>query len=710
MMARRFQPSGNSDDSADEHVSLTHPDRRRSPVLSIIGMASALGWGLLNRSRQTASERRFRALADAGPALVRQDDGSGRAISFNEPWRAFTQRPLASLLDLGWLDDVHPDDRDSVQSALRTAIVSQSPSTLEYRLRDHTGDYRWMISRTSPYRSEHGEITGIISSLFDISERKRAEAGLRLLSSTGAVMASSFDLDEMLNRFAHHVTRSFASWCAVHLYVEGSFELAAISAGNMLEQKIYEHALKNANTSFNHSTLVQQALAAREPVLSDPASDSRFREYLDELGLGSVAPGVTPTSLVLAPMMVRGRTIGIVLLANLVPMRSFDFDDIRIIRSLAERLGIAVENARLLADAQAAEARYRRFFSASADAIVVTDRSLTVREVNPAFEQLFGSGQEHVIGRPLQTLLPLSEEAMRAIGRSGPTQDWRGDLSLTLADGESLAVETWIGRLNVPEGSIIVAAIRDISERTNFEAARRQLLASVSHDLKNPLNSIKANAQLALRQLGRGSLSLEQAAEAFQRIDNLTNRMVDQTSALMDVSLLETGTQLDLELREVDLVRLTRLVVDQYQATTTNHRIEVRTELETVIGIWDPHRIERVLANVLINAIKYSPNGGEIYFAIQVSTDADGRRWADVELTDQGIGIEPDDIPTLFTRIGRGRNVTPRISGTGLGLVGVSQIVEQHGGSVSVESTVGKGSTFRILLPLPRETGCKHGD
>jgi signal transduction histidine kinase len=176
--------------------------------------------------------------------------------------------------------------------------------------------------------------------------------------------------------------------------------------------------------------------------------------------------------------------------------------------------------------------------------------------------------------------------------------------------------------------------------------------------------------------------------------------MVSQIADLMDVALLEAGSQLELELSEVDLIALTNLVVDQYQATTTDHRILVHTELESLIGIWDAHRIERVLINVLTNAIKYSPSGGEIVFTITPLRQEDGSDWAEIALSDQGIGIEPEDLPTLFTRIGRGRNVTERFSGTGIGLVGVSQIVQQHGGSISVASEPGHGSTFRILLPL----------
>jgi signal transduction histidine kinase len=168
----------------------------------------------------------------------------------------------------------------------------------------------------------------------------------------------------------------------------------------------------------------------------------------------------------------------------------------------------------------------------------------------------------------------------------------------------------------------------------------------------------------------------------------------------MDVALLEAGSDLELHLSDVDLVALTRVVVDQYQATTDQHRIIIQAPEERIAGHWDPHRLERVLANLLTNAIKYSPDGGAITFRIARGTSADGRECAVLSLSDEGIGIQADDLPHLFKQIGRGRNVTERFSGTGIGLVGVSRILQQHGGTISVESAEGKGSTFTIRLPL----------
>jgi PAS domain S-box-containing protein len=668
--------------------------------LPLVGTASAVGLALLSRQRESSGERRFRALANSGSALIRQEDADGNAIYFNEPWLDFTRRSHLELLGSGWLEDVHPEDRGALISTNRTATRTHTQNTVEYRLRRYDGEYRWMIEHSSPYRRENGEIHGSLSSLIDISERKRAEAGLELLASTGAVITSSLDLDEMLERFSRHVTRSYADWCVVHLMRDGLLELSTVATAERAHLDPLHGAMRNGQTAFNHAEFVARLQDEREPILSDADNDPQFREHARELGLAAAALEAPIESIVLTPLTVRGRLIGTMLLVTLSPSRCFDSEDLGLIRSLGQRLAVVVENARLFSEAQAAEERYRRFFAGSADAIVVADESFTIRETNPAFEQLYGARQSRVVGSSITDLLALPEGALDEIKNNASSSDWRGSMMLTRSDGEQVAVEAWLGWLVVPEGPIIVAAIRDISERARFEESRRRLLASVSHDLKNPLNSIKANAQLAMRQINRGSIDLEQALEVFRRIDGLTNRMVSQIADLMDVSLLEAGSRLELELSQVDLIGLTKVVVDQYQATTTIHRIEVQTELESIIGIWDAHRLERVLTNLLTNAIKYSPAGGEIVFDITVTQGADGNDWVEIALTDQGIGIEPEDIPILFTRFGRGRNVTERFSGTGIGLVGVSQIVQQHGGTISVESEVGVGSTFRILLPL----------
>lgn len=160
-----------------------------------------------------------------------------------------------------------------------------------------------------------------------------------------------------------------------------------------------------------------------------------------------------------------------------------------------------------------------------------------------------------------------------------------------------------------------------------------------------------------------------------------------------------TATQLggapEFDRSPVDLVALARDVAREHAITSGRHSIRVEAEAESTEGQWDRMRLERVLNNLLSNAAKYSPAGGEI--VVRVRTDGDE---AVLEVSDSGIGIPPADLARIFVRSSRGSNVIGRISGTGIGLTLVRQIVEQHGGVVAVESELERGTTFRVRLPL----------
>ena len=158
------------------------------------------------------------------------------------------------------------------------------------------------------------------------------------------------------------------------------------------------------------------------------------------------------------------------------------------------------------------------------------------------------------------------------------------------------------------------------------------------------------------------------------------------------------GQPLDLDRRETDLVALTRRVADQ-SATSDHQRIRVQTTRPALLGRWDPARLERVVSNLVSNALKYSPDGGDIVLLLFQESDSTGN-WAVLQVRDQGVGIPPDELPQVFDRFYRGSNVIGRIEGTGLGLASARQIVEQHGGSISVDSQLGLGTTFTVRLPL----------
>jgi PAS domain S-box-containing protein len=252
-----------------------------------------------------------------------------------------------------------------------------------------------------------------------------------------------------------------------------------------------------------------------------------------------------------------------------------------------------------------------------------------------------------------------------------------------------------------------VCFVLDLTERRRIEAERVAItrekddfLVAVAHDLKGPLTTIKGVAQLLQRRLARpDSIDLDKVRSGAQTIDRTASRMVSAIDELLDAARIDMGRPLDLTYAAVDLVSLVRDIAAEYEGRGTGHRVIVGTEAPELMGVVDAVRVERVLRNLLDNAVKYSPECGEVLVCISGDEAGDGV----ITIRDRGVGIPAADLPHIFDRFRRGSNVGS-IAGTGVGLAGVKQIVDQHGGSITVESCEGEGTRVTLRLPLtPRE-------
>ena len=194
-------------------------------------------------------------------------------------------------------------------------------------------------------------------------------------------------------------------------------------------------------------------------------------------------------------------------------------------------------------------------------------------------------------------------------------------------------------------------------------------------------------------------------SESLVRIDTVATKMNMLIGELLDFAHLQVGQPLDLNRRPTDLVALARQVAAEYQHSTDRHHIRMEHTTPKVVGLWDAPRLERVLDNLLSNAIKYTQKGGEITIQVGLE-DVEGYSGngkgpqAVLVVRDQGIGIPASDLPYVFEWFRRAGNVSGRIGGTGIGLASARQVVEQHGGTISVESQEGQGTTFTVRLPL----------
>ncbi|MDI6857074.1 MAG: ATP-binding protein [Dehalococcoidia bacterium] len=331
--------------------------------------------------------------------------------------------------------------------------------------------------------------------------------------------------------------------------------------------------------------------------------------------------------------------------------------------------------------------RLRAVLDSSSDGVVALDAEGSVTLVNRAAERLLGR-QEDLLGHSLAWALP-DDGALRAVqasreGKSRETAvvEQSGGRSLLLTVEPIADGGRWVSLL----------VLRDITESKRLEETRRDFIANVSHELRTPLASIKA----VIETLQSGALDDKAAAQEFLvRADAEVDHLARMVTELLELSRLESG-QAPFTKEPVDIGPVLSRAVERMrpQAERKGLRLDldIAPGLPTIVG--DAERLEQATVNLLDNAVKFTPEGGSVRVSARLADAA-----VEVEVTDTGIGIAREKLPRIFERFYKaGSSQVDR--GTGLGLAIVKHIIESFGGTVSVDSTEGQGSTFRFSIPV----------
>lgn len=339
----------------------------------------------------------------------------------------------------------------------------------------------------------------------------------------------------------------------------------------------------------------------------------------------------------------------------------------------------------------------------------VSDRSGRFLEANRPLQEMTGYSGPELLSMSFQDVtLPEDYDAQRPLFQgllAGERDHYQIEKRYVRKDGKVIWVRVTESLLP-GETDKTIAMIEDITERKAVEAEREAILrqkddflSAVAHDLRTPLTAVKGRAQMLARLLERDEVDVSRLLEGLKRIDAGASTMITLISELLDVANIQLGRPLMLQREPTDLVALARTLAVEHGQTAERHEIVFASGYSEVVGMWDPIRLERVLSNLMSNAVKYSPAGGRITVTVDRIEDGAETR-AVLSVSDRGIGIPADDLPSIFERFHRGINVEGSISGTGIGLTAVRRIVEQHGGVIEVRSEEGAGSTFTVLLPL----------
>jgi PAS domain S-box-containing protein len=620
-------------------------------------------------------------------AVLFVNDAGARLCGFDSV-AAMRATPIARVLDkFALFDEAGQPFSTTDLPAQRVLHGLPAPEiVLRTRVRGSCGE-RWSAVSATPVRDAEGAVQFAISVFRDITERRRAGFAARFLADAGAILAASLDYETTVRQVAQLAVPRVADWCAVDIAdVDGRPHLLALAHIDPAKVTLgHEHRRRypvDPDAPFGVPEVIRSGRSQLVSEIPDAlliswARDAEHLAMLRALGIASM---------MLVPLVARGRVLGAMNFVSSSHERLFDPADLAFAESLAARAGLAIDNARLYRDAVAAEERYHGLFGGVGDAVLVTDAEGNCIDANPAMTALVGYSVEE-LRRLRESDLTVTETGIAREIHRLPDDSVRRELILRCKGGATVPVEGLTTSLAAPSGVLHIGAWRDISERRHVEEERQRFVAMVEHELRNPLTAIVVYAQLMRQRARYDAKAVDSIIAQAKQIERLTLDLREAMRARAGVLTLQRSA--------VDVRALIAAVVEQVQATTTDHTISLAMPTHLHPAEWDADRVGEVLGNLLLNAIKYSPSGGDVRVVVEEIGES-----VRVSVADFGLGIPQHSLPRIFEPFYRATNATEGSArGMGLGLSIAKELVVAHGGEMTVESVLGRGSTFAFALP-----------
>jgi PAS domain S-box-containing protein len=425
-----------------------------------------------------------------------------------------------------------------------------------------------------------------------------------------------------------------------------------------------------------------------------------------KLHLVSAAAGVGLRQVVALPLVMGDELIGAIYVFR-SRGGAFLANDRQVLASFADQAAIAVHNARLYQEVIEEKKRLDAIIENSGDGVMILDRERRIHTFNRALSRMTGLPAEGAIGRHCYDVLDLVNEQGVSVCHNRcpllhPAED--GSLYAEGRLGKVVGRQVTVGDTYSPlydEGgnlSAVIGSVRDISRLREAEEMKSTFVSVISHELKTPVSIIKGYAGTLAREDARwDEQTLHQGLSVIEEEADRLNKLIDN---LLTASRMQAGG-LKLNFGYVSLPPLAEKVVEKLRPQADKHTfsLDFPPDFPAVPG--DSERLQEVLANLVGNAIKYSPQGG----LIRVSGLAEAGQVV-VTVSDEGVGVPPEEQERIFERFYRAEgDLSSSTPGVGLGLYLCKAVVEAHGGRIWVESEPGRGASFIFTLPRGEDDG-----
>jgi two-component system NtrC family sensor kinase len=492
---------------------------------------------------------------------------------------------------------------------------------------------------------------------------------------------------EAIQRIGRSVTALLDLDHVLEAVVDSAVNLTGAEEGSLLlldEQtgELYMRASRNFQEDFVRTfrlpimdTLPGQVLRTGKPLLVDERTPQKIKtSYLVH-------------TLIYVPLQVHGRVIGVLGVDNRKSGQHFSDQHTTLLSALADYAAIAIENARLYSSTDIERRKMETILTQVEDGVIVVDHDSRIVLVNHTVRSAFKLGEDNLTGKLVRDVIHHTE-LQDLLGDDHRTQPSRSEI--TLEDGRVFNAQL----TPIPEVGLVVT-MQDITHLKELDRIKSDFVSTVSHDLRSPLTAILGYVEL----IDRAGPVNDQQREFIRRVKFSVSNITALINDLLDLGRIEAGFDALKEI--VPISTIIRHSVDSLRSRSEEKsqelRLELPDDLPTVLG--NPVRLRQMVGNLVGNAIKYTPSNG----CIAIGAHAEGGQVI-LQVNDNGAGIPPADQPYIFDKFYRASNVPSEVPGTGLGLAIVKSIVENHQGRIWVDSTVGVGTTFTIVLPIAEQS------
>ena len=532
----------------------------------------------------------------------------------------------------------------------------------------------------SPLRSN--ELIQSVRRALQRSQRLRDWVGLAAKRDTKSLQQRVNGL-EALQRVGRTVTALLDLDSVLTAVVDAAVELTGAEEGSLLlldesSGELYMRASRNFGEDFVRTfrvpiqdTLPGQVLRTGKPILLDEKTPQKIKTaYLVH-------------TLMYAPLMVQDRAIGVLGVDNRQSGHPFTDYHLALVSALADYAAIAIENSRLFSNSEVERNKLETILTSVKEGVIVVDHDRRLLLINPTAREAFGVEDGYLIGKPAQDIIQHTE-LQDILTTEDLTSPYRSEI--TLEDGRVL--NTLV--TPIPDVGLAVT-MQEITHLKELDRIKSDFVNTVSHDLRSPLTAILGYVEL----IDRVGPTSEEQKEFIRRIELSVQSIATLVNDLLDLGRIEAGFDTRKEI--VPLSAVIRFAVDGLKSRTVekeqNLILELPEEMPNILG--NPIRLRQMFTNLIGNAVKYTQNGGEV----KVYARVEGKQVV-LKIIDNGPGIPSGDQPYIFDKFYRASNIPNDAPGTGLGLAIVKSIVENHQGRIWVDSVLGQGTTFIVVLPV----------